>query len=88
MKLSTEPAITIGTITALVAALIVVATAFGLPLSDPQTQSLLGLTAVVGPLVAALLTRGRVYSPATHDRTEDEAWREGYDEASEERREN
>lgn len=83
-----EPVISIGTITALVAALIVMATAFGLPLTDAQTQSLLGVTAVVGPLVAALLTRGRVYSPATHDRTEDEAWKEGYDEASEERREN
>lgn len=82
-----EPVAIIGTITALVAALIVVASAFGLPLTDAQTQSLLGVTAVVGPLVAALVTRGQVYSPATHDRTEDEAWKEGYDEASEERRE-
>lgn len=55
-----EPAITVGTVTALVAALIVVATAFGLPLTDPQTQSLLGLTAIVGPLVAALVTRRKV----------------------------
>lgn len=61
-----EPVITVGTITALVAALIVVATAFGLPLSDAQTQSLLGLTAVVGPLVAALVTRGKV-TPAERE---------------------
>lgn len=58
--MSTEPAITVGTITALVAALIVVATAFGLPLTDAQIQSLLSLTAILGPLVAALWTRGKV----------------------------
>lgn len=61
-----EPVITVGTITALVAALIVVATAFGLPLSDAQTQSLLSLTAILGPLVAALWTRGKV-TPAERE---------------------
>lgn len=55
-----EPAITVGTITALVAALIGIAAAFGLPMSDAQVQSLLVFVAVLGPLVAALWTRGKV----------------------------
>lgn len=61
-----EPAIMVGTITALVAALIVVATAFGLPLDDAQTQSLISLTAILGPLVVALLTRRKV-TPAERE---------------------
>jgi hypothetical protein len=55
-----EPAVTIGGLTAAVAALIAVALAFGVPLTDGQQAAILGAVAVVGPLVAAFLTRARV----------------------------
>jgi hypothetical protein len=55
-----EPAVTIGGLTAAAAALIAVALAFGVPLTDGQQAAILGAVAVVGPLVAAFLTRARV----------------------------
>ena len=55
-----EPAITIGTITAAVAAVLALLIAFGVDLTDEQTAAILGLVAAVGPIVAAILTRRRV----------------------------
>lgn len=55
-----EPAAILGTITAGVAAVITLAVAFGLDLTDEQTAAILGVVAVVAPLVAAFLTRPRV----------------------------
>lgn len=56
----TEPAITIASITALIAAVITLGTAFGLNLSEDQQAAILGLVAVAGPIVAGVLTRRQV----------------------------
>lgn len=55
-----EPAITAGSISALVAAVIGLAVAFGAPVTAEQKEALLGLVAVVAPLAAVLLTRPHV----------------------------
>lgn len=61
----TEPLLSVATITAAGAALLGLAVAFGLHLTDTQEKALLGVVAVVAPLVAAWLGRRRAYSPAT-----------------------
>lgn len=60
-----EPLFTVGSITAGVTALIALVTAFGLDLSDRQQTAILGVVAVLAPLVVSLVGRGRVYAPAT-----------------------
>ena len=58
-----EPAITIGTISAAVAAILALLVAFGLDLTEVQTGAILAVVAAVGPIVGAVITRARV-SPA------------------------
>ena len=58
--MKTEPVVTIASITAAVAALIALLTAFGVPLSDDQQKAILALVAVAAPLVAAVLARRHV----------------------------
>ena len=55
-----EPVFTIAGISAAVAALITLLTAFGLALTHEQTEAILGFTAIVTPLVAAYFQRRRV----------------------------
>lgn len=55
-----EPAITVASITAVVAAIIGALVAFGVNLSDDQQKAILALVAVVGPVVAGLVTRRKV----------------------------
>lgn len=55
-----EPAITIASLTAAVAAVIGLLVAFGVSLSDDQQKAILSVVAVVGPLVAGYFTRGKV----------------------------
>lgn len=55
-----EPVVTVASITALVAAVLALLVAFGLPLSNDEQQAILGLAAVVAPLVAALVARRKV----------------------------
>lgn len=55
-----EPAITIGSVTALVTALVGLLVAFGVPLSTEQQTAIIGLVAVAAPIVAALLIRRKV----------------------------
>ncbi|MCX4470437.1 hypothetical protein OOK41_08975 [Micromonospora sp. NBC_01655] len=62
---ATEPLVTVGVLTAAVTAVLALLVAFGLPLSDAQQTAILGLVAVLAPLVVAAIARGRVYSPAT-----------------------
>lgn len=59
-----EPAITIGTISAAVSAVIALLISFGVPLTEDQQIAILGVVAAVGPIVAAVITR-RFVSPAT-----------------------
>ncbi|MFE7869776.1 hypothetical protein ACFUYE_05425 [Micromonospora humida] len=61
----TEPLVTVGVVTAAVTAVLALLTAFGLPVSDDQQTAILGLVAVVAPLVVMAVGRSRVWSPAT-----------------------
>lgn len=61
---SSEPALAVGVITAIVGALLALVTSFGLDLSAEQTTAILGVTTVLAPLLSAWFTRARVYSPA------------------------
>jgi hypothetical protein len=60
-----EPLLSVGTDTAVVAAAIAVATAFGLPLNDEQRGAVLVLVAAVAPFAVALVARKKVFSPNT-----------------------
>jgi hypothetical protein len=60
-----EPLITVGAITAGVTAVLALLVAFGLSLSADQQAAILGVVAVVAPLVVSLVGRGRVWSPAS-----------------------
>lgn len=55
-----EPLVTVASVTALVAAVVGVLVAFGVPLDDAQEKALLGLAAVVAPFVVAYFGRKRV----------------------------
>lgn len=55
-----EPAITIGAISAAVAAIIALLVSFGIDLTEAQTTAILGVVAAIGPIVAAVITRARV----------------------------
>lgn len=63
-----EPAITVGAISAAVAAIIGLAVAFGAPLTEDQQIAILGVVAAVGPIVATVITR-RFVSPAQSENT-------------------
>lgn len=60
-----EPALTAGSLSALVAAGIAVAVAFGAPITTDQKEAILGLVAVVAPIAVALLVRPHVV-PVAH----------------------
>lgn len=62
---STEPALKVGAIVALVGAILAAVAAFGLKLTPEQTAAVMSLTTIAAPLVSAWFTRSRVYSPAT-----------------------
>lgn len=62
---STEPALIVGTITSLAAAVLSAFVAFGLDISDAKVKAVLAIVGILAPLVAAWVTRNRVFSPAT-----------------------
>ena len=68
-----EPLWTVAGITAAVAAVLTLATSFGLDLTPDQHEALLATVAVGAPLAVAIFARGQVYSPASVDRLADEA---------------
>ena len=65
-----EPLVSAASITALVSAVVAVLAAFGLDLSQDQTAALVGLVAVVAPLIVALVVRPKV-TPVADPRTVD-----------------
>lgn len=65
MNTHKEPLVTVGSITALIAAALVLGRSFGLPISDDQENALLSFVAVAAPLAVAFIARGLVYSPKT-----------------------
>ena len=58
--MSREPLLTKASWTALVMAVIAVAVAFGLPLTDEQQKALIGLAGVLAPIAAAVWARSQV----------------------------
>jgi hypothetical protein len=62
-----EPSITAGAISALAAAVLTVLVSFGIPLTSEQREAVLGLVAVVAPIIVALLIRGHVTPSAKVD---------------------
>ena len=58
--MSSEPLVTVATITAGVAAIIALLVSFGVPVTPEQQTAILGVVAVVAPIVVALVARGRV----------------------------
>lgn len=63
--MKTEPAVTVGSIGAAVAAVLALLIAFGLPISDGQQTAILGVVAVLAPFVVGVLTRAKVSPVAT-----------------------
>lgn len=55
-----EPAITVGTVTAAVTAIIALLVALGIPITDDLKVAVIGVVAAGAPIVAALITRPRV----------------------------
>ena len=55
-----EPAITVGTISAAVAAVLTLLVAFGLDITEEQQTAILGVVAALGPIITGLLIRRRV----------------------------
>lgn len=77
MNTKTEPLITVGSITAVIAAALLLAKSFGIPVSDDQQQALVGFVAVAAPLVVAFVGRGLVFSPSTTQRLVNDAAQTG-----------
>lgn len=63
-----EPATIIGAITAVVSAVLALLVAFGMDVSEDQQAAILGVVAAVAPLVAGVLIRSKVWSPASVDK--------------------
>lgn len=61
MSANTEPAVTVGTITGIAAAVIALVVAFwpGL-LTDVQSEAILSFVAIAAPVVAGIIIRGKV----------------------------
>lgn len=57
---TTEPAVIVGAISAVVASILVLLVAFGFDITPDQTAAILGVVAAVGPIVAALVIRRKV----------------------------
>ena len=70
---NTEPALQWGGIVAAIAAALVVAKAFGLPLSEEQESAVLQFLAVLGPIITAVVIRQSVFSPASTVKIANEA---------------
>lgn len=58
--MSREPLWTVAGITGAVAAVIALLVSFGIDVSEDQTKSILGIVAVVAPLIVAYVTRPKV----------------------------
>lgn len=65
-----EPVLTIGTITAVVTAVVGLLVSFGVTISDTQQAAVLGCVAVLAPLLVAFLSRQRV-TPTADPRDDD-----------------
>jgi len=60
-----EPLVTVGTVTAVIAGAITFGAALGFKLSVQQTAAILGSVATLAPLVVAIVGRRKVFAPDT-----------------------
>jgi hypothetical protein len=72
-KQTSEPAVTVGTTTGTVAGLLAVVLYFFPDIPNGVIQALLVLVAFALPIISALFTRGKVWSPASVQAVVDEA---------------
>ena len=77
MSLQTEPSVIIGSVTAFVTAAIGLLVAFGLDIDQQQQTAILGMTAVLAPVLASIAIRFRVFSPSTVERLSADAYAAG-----------
>ena len=70
---NTEPALSTGSITAAVTAILALLVAYGFDISQEQQVAILGVVAVIAPIVVAVITRSQVFSPASTARIANEA---------------
>lgn len=68
-----EPALSVGSITAAVTAVIALLVAYGFDISDQQQTAILGVVAVLAPVIAAAVTRSKVYSEASTQKAANKA---------------
>jgi hypothetical protein len=80
--METEPALTVTAITTLVAAVIGLLVAFGVPVSADQKEAILGVVLAGWAVGTPLWIRAKVFSPATHEREVDDAVVEALDVAA------
>ena len=62
---ATEPVLSAGTITAAVTAVLTLLIAYAIPISDGQQSAILGVIAVIAPIVVGIWGRAKAYAPAT-----------------------
>lgn len=76
-------------ITQLIAAVLALAVAFGVPVTDDQRRAILEVVGIVVALFlgGAVVARSKAYAPATVDRLAEVAYRDGFDAATERRME-
>lgn len=72
-----EPLITVGSIVAIVSAVLVFLKSFGVDISDEQQDAIRNLVAVLAPVVLALIARQFVFSPETVEEKVAEAYAAG-----------
>lgn len=60
-----EPLLTAGSITTVVAAVLVFLRSFGVDITEDQQEAIRGLVAVLAPIILAIIGRQLVYAPAT-----------------------
>ncbi|HXG72821.1 MAG TPA: hypothetical protein VNJ04_19675 [Gemmatimonadaceae bacterium] len=73
----TEPLLTVGSVVAVVSALLVFLQSFGIDISDDQQKSIRELVAVLSPVVLAFVARQFVFSPAGAQKIADEQYAAG-----------
>ena len=72
-----EPLITVGSIVAVVSAILVFLKSFGVDITEEQQDAIRNLVAVLAPLVLAFVARQFVFSPNTVEGIRDEAYAAG-----------
>lgn len=63
--MKSEAAITVGTVTAAVTAVIALLVAYGVDMTQDQQTAIMGLVAVLAPFFVGILTRPHVFSQET-----------------------